>query len=269
MVLGTLVDLIETLKFSNSSRSISSTNSTAAVTSASTEFSRSSSCRCLGSEPEFTPMRMGTPASLALAATSATLSGPPMLPGLSRMQWAPASIDLRARVWLKWMSAITGIGDCSTIVLRASTSLSRGTAQRTRSPPASAIAWIWRIVASRSAVSVLVIDCTATGAPPPIGTSPTMIWRLEGTTHKGIGRPIDDPRLSRRSDDGMAGAEHALRVDLRPDSPEAVVGAGPEGAGSVSWSIGQIEVVAARAPRLYGLHHTIQMRVDGGRHLGE
>jgi hypothetical protein len=25
----------------------------------------------------------------------------------------------------------------------------------------------------------LVIVCTATGAPPPIGTSPTKIWRLE------------------------------------------------------------------------------------------
>ena len=34
-----------------------------------------------------------------------------MLPGLSRMQCAPASIAFSARVWLKWMSAITGIGD--------------------------------------------------------------------------------------------------------------------------------------------------------------
>ena len=97
-MLGTLVDLIETLKLSNSSRSISSTNSTAACTSASTEFWRSSSCRCLGSEPEFTPMRMGVPAALAFSATCATLSGPPMLPGLSRMQWAPASIALSASV---------------------------------------------------------------------------------------------------------------------------------------------------------------------------
>ena len=86
IVLGTLVDLTETLKFSKSSRSISSTNSTAAVTSASTEFSRSSSCRCLGSEPELTPMRIGTPAALAFSATCATLSSPPMLPGFRRMQ---------------------------------------------------------------------------------------------------------------------------------------------------------------------------------------
>src|SRR5256714_3935748 len=76
------------------------------------------------------------------------------------------------------MSAITGIGDSTTIRLSASTSVSRGTAQRTRSPPACATAWIWRMVASKSAVSVFVIDCTATGAPPPIFTPPTSIWRL-------------------------------------------------------------------------------------------
>src|SRR3954451_1746652 len=79
------------------------------------------------------------------------------------------------------MSAITGIGDCGMIVRSASTSLSRGTAQRIRSPPASATARICRRVASTSAVSVFVIDCTTTGAPPPIGTPPTVIWRSDGT----------------------------------------------------------------------------------------
>ncbi len=34
-----------------------------------------------------------------------------MLPGFRRTQWAPASIAFSARVWLKWMSAITGIGE--------------------------------------------------------------------------------------------------------------------------------------------------------------
>ena len=38
-----------------------------------------------------------------------------MLPGLMRMQCAPASIAFSASVWLKWMSAITGIGDSTTI----------------------------------------------------------------------------------------------------------------------------------------------------------
>jgi hypothetical protein len=98
IVLGTLVDLIDTLKFSNRSRSISSTNSTAAPTSASTGFSLSSACRCLGNEPELTPIRSGMPSCAARSVTLATLSGPPMLPGLSRTQWAPASSALRASV---------------------------------------------------------------------------------------------------------------------------------------------------------------------------
>src|SRR3954463_15567019 len=179
IVLGTFVDLMETLKSSKRRRSISSTNSTAAATSASTEFSRSSSCRCLGSEPLLTPMRIGVPAARARSATSATFSGPPMLPGFRRMQWAPASIAFRASVWLKWMSAMIGIGDSTTIVLSASMSSSRGTATRTTSAPASATVRIWSIVACKLAVSVFVIVCTTTGAPPPMGTPPTLIWRLE------------------------------------------------------------------------------------------
>jgi hypothetical protein len=41
---------------------------------------------------------MGTPATVAFSATWATLSGPPMLPGLRRMQCAPASIAFSASV---------------------------------------------------------------------------------------------------------------------------------------------------------------------------
>ena len=37
------------------------------------------------------------------------------------------------------------------------------------------------MVASRLAVSVLHIVWTATGAPPPMGTSRTKIWRFEAT----------------------------------------------------------------------------------------
>jgi hypothetical protein len=77
------------------------------------------------------------------------------------------------------MSAITGIGDSFTTVFSASTSSSRGTATRTRSAPASATLRICSIVAARFAVSVLVMVWTATGAPPPIGTSLTQIWRFE------------------------------------------------------------------------------------------
>ena len=98
IVLGTLVDLIETLKSSNPRRSMSATNSPAADTRASTGFSSSSACRCLGSEPELTPMRSGVCAARARSTTWATLSGPPMLPGLIRTQWAPASSALSASV---------------------------------------------------------------------------------------------------------------------------------------------------------------------------
>ena len=147
IVFGTLVDFIETLKSAKSRRSMSSTYSTAAVTSASTGLENSRSRRCLGSEPEFTPIRSGVPSSRACATTSPVFSGPPMLPGLIRTQCAPASSALIASVWLKWMSAITGIGDSATIVRSAATSCSRGTATRTMSAPASATRRIWSIVA--------------------------------------------------------------------------------------------------------------------------
>ncbi len=61
---GTEVDFMETLKFVKSRRSISSTVSTAALTSASTGSSYSSWRRCFGSDPEFTPTRSGVPLRL-------------------------------------------------------------------------------------------------------------------------------------------------------------------------------------------------------------
>ena len=51
-----------------------------------------------------------------------------------------------------------------------------GTATRTISHPADASAAICAVVASTSCVFVRVIDCTTTGAPPPIATPPTRIW---------------------------------------------------------------------------------------------
>src|SRR4030095_12129161 len=45
-----------------------------------------------------------------------------------------------------------------------------GTASRTTSQPARTISSICATVAATSAVSVLVMDCTTTGAPPPIWT---------------------------------------------------------------------------------------------------
>src|SRR3954464_6497969 len=116
------------------------------------------------------------PACWAARTTSATLSGPPMLPGLIRTAATPASIAFSARLALKWMSAMTGIGEKRTILASASASSVFGTAQRTTSQPADASAAIWAVVASTSCVFVRVIDCTTTGAPPPIGMPPTLIW---------------------------------------------------------------------------------------------
>ena len=127
-----------------------------------------------------TPTRSGVPSCLASAITSATFSGPPMLPGFSRTQCAPASIALSASVWLKWMSAIIGIGDSRDDRLqRLGVLLAwHGDADDVGAGLGDACGSA-SIVACRSAVSVLVIVCTATGAPPPIGTPPTWIWRSE------------------------------------------------------------------------------------------
>src|SRR5215470_9559599 len=52
------------------------------------------------------------------------------------------------------------------------------TVTRTSSEPASARALTWATVAATSAVSVLVIDWTTIGAPPPMTTSPTRAARV-------------------------------------------------------------------------------------------
>src|SRR6266481_1898899 len=58
----------------------------------------------------------------------------------------------------------------------AAAAASRSTVIRTSSEPARESAAICATVPATSAVSVLVIDCTTIGAPPPTVTSPTMTW---------------------------------------------------------------------------------------------
>ncbi len=60
-----------------------------------------SGTRCFGSEPEFAPTRIGIPFAFAAVTTSATLSGPPMLPGLIRTFATPASMAFSASDALK------------------------------------------------------------------------------------------------------------------------------------------------------------------------
>src|ERR1700759_4486810 len=71
----------------------------------------------------------------------------------------------------------------------AAAASSRSTVMRTSSEPARASAATCRVVASTSAVSVLVIDCTTTGAPPPTVTLPTFtatVWCLSAGPENSI-----------------------------------------------------------------------------------
>src|SRR5215472_2417620 len=67
------------------------------------------------------------------------------------------------------------------------------TVQRTISDPASASSSVCFSVASTSAVSVLVMDCTTIGAPPPTCTGPTLTakdlrraWRVALASNPAI-----------------------------------------------------------------------------------
>ena len=109
------------------------------------------------------------------------------------------------------MSAITGSGDSRTIRGSASASSSFGTATRTISQPADASAAICAVVASTSCVFVSVIDWTTTGAPPPIATPPTVIWRS-----------LDIPRISLPRRVG-ASARASADAELAPQCGELPV----------------------------------------------
>ena len=52
------------------------------------------------------------------------------------------------------------------------------TVKRTSSEPARHSSATCLTDEATSAVSVLVIDCTTTGAPPPTATPPTRTWRV-------------------------------------------------------------------------------------------
>ena len=178
MITGSLC-LTEILKSWKPCSSNSDASQSADSTSAS-GVARPCFCRSRGSsEPALTPIRIETPASAAARAISATWSSNfLMLPGFTRTAAHPASIAANTYFGWKWMSAITGICDFRAIAASASASSCVGQATRTIWHPvavSSAICWS---VASTSLVSVVVIDWTETGAPPPTSTLPTRIWRV-------------------------------------------------------------------------------------------
>src|SRR6478735_2356710 len=101
-----------------------------------------------------------------------------MFPGLTRTAAHPASIAAKTYFGWKWMSAMTGICDLRAIAGSASASSWLGQATRTMSQPAAVSSAICCRVALTSEVSVVVIDCTLTGASPPTSTLPTLILRV-------------------------------------------------------------------------------------------
>ena len=118
------------------------------------------------------------PISPAASMTASVLARPPMLPGLMRSLAAPRRAAWMAMCASKWTSATTGRGEASQTAAKASRQSRRGMAMRTISHPASASRSICARFAATSCAGMLSIDCTATGAPPPTGTAPTITWRV-------------------------------------------------------------------------------------------
>src|SRR6185369_16864582 len=108
------------------------------------------------------------------------------------------------------MSAISGTFICERIFPSTFASRSRGTATRMISQPASSRRWISSSVATTSSVLVVHIDCTAIGASPPIGTSPTKIWRLLRLSVMSVEHHLDG---GRRRDLLQVGARRVLHRD--------------------------------------------------------
>src|SRR5579875_3533578 len=202
--------LTEILKSRKPCSSNSEASQSADSTSASGVALPYFSSKRLSSEPALTPIRIEMPASLAALAIAATWSSNfLMLPGFTRTPAQPASIAAKTYLGWKWMSAITGIWLCLAISGSASASSWDGTATRTMSQPVAVSSAIcWR-VALTSAVSVVVIDWTETGASPPTATEPTLIWRdlrrgaRTGGGAVGMPRLMLTPRLSAYRVDGF------------------------------------------------------------------
>ena len=94
-----------------------------------------SSCRCSGSEPAFAPMRIGMPFAFAARHDLGRLVGAADVAGVDP-HGGDAGVDrLQREHALKWMSAMTGIGERRTICGSASASSFFGTATRTISQP--------------------------------------------------------------------------------------------------------------------------------------
>ncbi len=140
-------------------------------------------------EPAFTPILTGTFRSLRAPTTSFTFHLAPMFPGFILRPSTPCSKASSARRQSKCMSAIRGIFTDCFILPSALAAVLSGTASLTISQPSRSSARICLTVALTSRVSVLVMDCTETGLPPPTGTGPTksfiVLFLFGGVTESG------------------------------------------------------------------------------------
>src|SRR5512139_3650589 len=107
-------------------------------------------------------------------------------------------------------------GASRTTRANAGASSAVGRLTRTISQPASTRARTCASVASASPVRVHVMDCTATGAPPPTGTAPTLMPRLLPTAASRRELPRGDlgsvAAGEPRPGVGQAGGERRLRL---------------------------------------------------------
>ncbi len=156
----------------------------------------------------------------------------PTLPGLIRYLASARAQSGHSvsSLWpLKWKSPISGTwqpaaSSRSRIGATAAAASSLLTVMRTSSEPAAASAATWATVAATSAVSVLVIDCTTIGAPPPMATLPTRAvrvrWRALGRCSGLLMlRLISSGAVARRS--GACSAKDRPACRDKPGSPRA------------------------------------------------
>src|SRR6266516_850432 len=251
-----LTEILKSRKSCSSNRAASfSADSTSASGVALPYFASSR----LSSEPALTPIRSDVPAAAAALAISPTRSSKAlMLPGLTRTAAHPASMAANTYLGWKWMSAITGICDFVAIAGSASASSCDGTATRTMSQPDAVSSAICCRVALMSAVSVVVIDCTDTGASPPTATEPTLIWRDLRRSARTGGGAVGMP-----SDTGVVTAFSIRHAPARPPSGSRADGDGLDDVG-VDDEQGQHD-----QHRRHGVHDRQHLRgIDVNRRSG-
>ena len=146
MVALTLEAFAETTMSSKPRDSKCAQNATALAASLSAS-GQSRSRYSSASEPAFTPMRIGMPASPAASMTASTRSRVADVAGVDAQLGGAAPGGVDREVWSKWTSATTGSGERATIVgeavERVRVAGSRRARSRTRPRPGARSARAW------------------------------------------------------------------------------------------------------------------------------